>query len=309
MDSFGAKWADKLKASAEAAAEAARAFQGFDDMAAKDDYIHSDSLNVKRQRGHKSSPSKVVQETSKATPSHAESSSFISNLMSSMENGASLTTPTAVASNTARSSRESMPLLRSVQQTIETHDSDEEDDPIWASLRHRSDAASSTSSVSSDTSNQELDGASERKKNKRRFLEDLEQRTSRVNAITGTEPSPVAATAAATAQQQQISSWMSTWGLRSSNTNKPEIASPGLPPLARRPKVVAAAPPVDDDFHIVVSSNVLAVDELKELAAIRSERSLWQLTRQHPREFFVILTLVLGVLAYLFGQWFSVPNQ
>jgi hypothetical protein len=41
---------NKIKASAEAAAVAARSFKGFDDMAAQDEYIHSDTLNVKRER-------------------------------------------------------------------------------------------------------------------------------------------------------------------------------------------------------------------------------------------------------------------
>jgi hypothetical protein len=41
---------NKIKASAEAAAVAARSFKGFDDMADKDEYIHSDHNNVKRER-------------------------------------------------------------------------------------------------------------------------------------------------------------------------------------------------------------------------------------------------------------------
>jgi hypothetical protein len=57
---------NKLKASAEAAAVAARSFKGFDDMAARDEYIHSDTLNtpgVKREPAQSKSSVAVAPRT------------------------------------------------------------------------------------------------------------------------------------------------------------------------------------------------------------------------------------------------------
>ena len=57
---------NKIKASAEAAAVAARSFKGFDDMAAQDIYIHSDTLNTPgSKREPKQSKSSVVAPSSR----------------------------------------------------------------------------------------------------------------------------------------------------------------------------------------------------------------------------------------------------
>lgn len=60
---------NKIKASAEAAAVAARSFKGFDDMAAQDEYIHSDTLNTpfnaKREPSRSSKLSAVAEPSSR----------------------------------------------------------------------------------------------------------------------------------------------------------------------------------------------------------------------------------------------------
>jgi hypothetical protein len=56
---------NKIKASAEAAAIAARSFKGFDDMAAQDVYIHSDTLNTPVNRERARSQSSVVAPSSR----------------------------------------------------------------------------------------------------------------------------------------------------------------------------------------------------------------------------------------------------
>jgi hypothetical protein len=65
---------NKIKASAEAAAVAARSFKGFDDMAAQDEYIHSDTLNTPvNKRESKQSKSPVVTFNSRRTPEEGDS--------------------------------------------------------------------------------------------------------------------------------------------------------------------------------------------------------------------------------------------
>jgi len=68
---FG-RFTDRIKESAEAATAAARTFKGFDDMAAQDDYIHSENLNVKSTS---SKPAKTVQEHTETSQQHDLSSS------------------------------------------------------------------------------------------------------------------------------------------------------------------------------------------------------------------------------------------
>jgi len=406
------RFTNRVKASAAAAASAAREFKGFDDMAANDEYIHSEDLNV-RNRSHDGDRGQSRVESLEENPllHHADdhqhhpgqhgsplspSSPFPQTSQSPMvpypssrqekpktlaETGRSATMPEYCSktpppsTNRAQRQQEKTPLLDIVADTLNNStlkslksnmsdtdtassaalpvsstledDSDEDDDPIFAILKKggtplrrdhdRNEDRSRYSGQRSQMTPMEIEEGGQYKGKASRFMDDLDDRISRPNPPSatasvasldstltdGTENRNIIQEPAKTVTTAAVS-WIRGIANRSQNRNdtsgksqSPKIRSP--PPLARQKRKPAGGMQ-DESFDVVVSSAVLADDELRQLQELKQSSQLattqtnlicrlFGLIRQHPREAFIVLTLILGILAYLYSQAMSTEDN
>ena len=325
----------KLRAKASSAAVAARSFQGFDTMAANDEYIHSDSLNVKRKgpvlkatasplspASQHSVPADAPQEFKQDTPSSSQHS--VRDASFRQQSGNSLL---EASSQPSDHHSPGLPLLSVVQTTLSQHtrshvsassdeeevasllsksfhtgdesDNEEEDDPILNMLRDESMSSSKTSSRP--------------KKNTNRFLEDLENRMARPQ-----ESAPESTQFLPPKETNQDSKPSGLWlsvlrngalqASSKSSTTTPQTVAPWSKPRKQRKQQQPQEEEMEP-FEIVASDAMLGQDELEELAQLKQAertpgitRLLWRLVWEHPRESFILFTLLLGAFSYFYSR-------
>ena len=288
--------AKKLQHHAEQAKMAAKNFN-FDDMAAQDDYIHSDSLNVKR-REHAQS-----QGTSKNRSLWPLSSGVAAQTSSLSEFDR---TP-LIQQSAAQQANAISPLLPVVHDAMQTH-------PLKSDSSCRGDEERLPLHVGSDSESDEDDPImrqitrqrttrqtpEETKRNK--FMDDLDEHISKEN--TGGQLQLAVHARVENEKADRPGSWISGLLGRRKLLNE---AATELAPLARKKKSEDRSDIEEGVDIIVASSNVLRPEELAELRMLKSaspgySESCAILLRQHPRETFICLTLLLCIYAYLRGR-------
>jgi len=167
---------------------------------------------------------------------------------------------------------------------------------------------------------------SERKRNMHRFMDDLEERVARPDEPV-VLPTPISAsspidgdgnahnrgeniTTPASWLWKSLSAAKSNLQQQSNGKNRPETKP--APLLSREKQRKARQQQAPENFDVVVSSSaaVLADDELRQLQELQSSSrsstsiagKLLALSREHPREAFIVLTLVLCVVAYFYSR-------
>jgi hypothetical protein len=298
---FG-QFTSKLKASAASAADAARSFQGLDAMAANDAYIHSESLNV---RGR--SQSNISPADNSALSSHRRTATSASMDNCPRETGESEVSTYSRPSTQSVQSKflphdgQQASLLSVVQETLSHHsrsdrheasdsalgasdedDESEDDDPILSLIR---------SETHSSSSKQSLD---QKSPGTRRFLDDLEKR---ISVPIETLPHQAYKNESASA------GWLSSLRLNTStSTASPLVAAPWS--RSRAPKTQQRED--QEIFEVVTATAMLGSDEMNELAQLKQKSAtnpsvptlVWFLIKEHPRESFIVFTLLLGAFAY-----------
>jgi len=261
---FG-EWTSALKDSAAKAADAARSFKGFDDMAEKDDYIHSDDLNVKKRE---TVVSKVVE---MATTNKRKSEGL------GVQRGESY----LVQKGKEATKAAPVPLLSVVK----------------SALQSENIAEPKTEQDNASVKDTEEEEKRPKRKQATRFLDDLEERTSKENDPTSeestkTEPRPEA---------------KNTWfGWK---PGKVDSRSSPKGPLWVRTKPQKDTPVVPDEEQYAISQStaLLDSDDLNELTQIRDNSGRFRLDQllpwlmeDYPRECLVGLALFLAALMFYY---------
>ena len=299
-------FASKIKTSA---AQAAAKLPTFDDMAAKDDYIHSEEFNIsgqKRPNNKESSTTAATTTRPETKPQSAEieESSSVSS-WSLLDRPvpvvrAALPTPSQTplvrpnsipkpkTSQHDRMETSSQSIVSSLEHEDEegsqtsgsgssdnSYNSDDEydeDDPIMSMIRKPSSKASNKKKEKNMKPKAADDSSS--KKSSRRFLDDLDDRLSTPESRM--EAGVVVGQSETYSPPPPVAN---RWGWVNSMAKEKMGQMLGRPvaaaqsssaPLARKkPEVKAAVAPKEDDFHVASSTAVLADDELAELAKMK----------------------------------------
>jgi len=109
-------------------------------------------------------------------------------------------------------------------------------------------------------------------------------------------------------QESASSAW--GWGTLLKKDNSFQAASAPAPLLARPRREEQKKLDPEENYHKVAASSMLADEDLQQLQAMKASSEelttgrerLCVVVRQHPRESFVVLTLVLGIWVYFFTQ-------
>jgi hypothetical protein len=154
-----------------------------------------------------------------------------------------------------------------------------------------------------------------RTKNPHRFMQDIDERISMPLEIEETQPlvpPPDAVESSVTFRATPWFNWAGKWS--SAPPLKPETIRG---PLSRR-DVESGNQIKEEKFAMVDSSAMLSADELQTLAQLKAASSesgttntsqlLCMLYQVYPRESFVVVTFILAVLAYFYGQFHAAPE-
>lgn len=348
---------EKLKASAAQAALAAQQFEGFDAMAAKDDYIHSEEFNVasnNRQRKEAAQQQQQQQEQYEqqrireqlVDHDHDDTSTLSTHSslkrVPSKSNSSNQAQPAANQKdyNRAHSLQDVVPLKVSVPDrqlslpaqnvdspTSSYHDDDydnasnssEEDDPIMSLIRKQKGAQNKKTKAGSSSPVRKLSESlhlQETPKQKHRFMEDLDSRLAMENEdLQPLMLSPArAASPAAVSTEETPQSWFSNVAAKSldfigqrTTLQQSSLSSSPAPLLARTKQ--RRNHQHDDELAnvaVVSSTAMLGDEEMRELEQMRAQQQqsfslvtlLWNLVKNHPREGFIVFTLLLGSYLY-----------
>lgn len=336
----------KLKDSASKAAEAAKSFKGFDDMAANDDYIHTEGLNVKRK--NRTDALELTANSSSATHEEEEEEKALSLSLSS-RSGVPYSTPPPRQSTPRQSS---VPLLTIVKTALSDHSrnprhghpSDEEDDgeeSLYNNTRtsnnnHFLDMESieNGGEVTDDEDDPILQrmqpqGKRKGRKNVNRFMEDLEQRVSATlrEDESNSQPENVplittSTTSTTKGTDEQPKGWLG-WPLRLRTDNTENVAASAVAPLAKPKRerhnykqATSTAEP--ETFEVVTSTAMLDDADMQELAQLQQRQQqqqstliekIWMFYQAHPRECFIGFTLLLGAMAYFHSRRETVEDD
>jgi hypothetical protein len=158
-----------------------------------------------------------------------------------------------------------------------------------------------------------------KKKKPTRFMDDLDQRLmgttdDRMEAGMGQQPHS-AATPTATKNINPFGNWvknLATSPQLNRLLRRPEptagSSSKAPAPLARQRPNNEPAKPSADNFHVAVSSSVLADDELAKLAKLKQSSTHGRLSmlldsfRENRRFLFILFTLILSALVYFYSR-------
>ena len=290
----------KLKTSASKAADAARNFKGFDDMAANDEYIHTDGLNVKRKNNASSSVELTVSTGAEGV----------------QKVNVSLTEPDAL--------RRPRPPQQSLK-TRHSHQSDGEGQELELGSRHSEEDLHMTDDEDDPILNRMRTTGKQRrgkKKNTNRFMEDLEQRIStprdeEEGQSDGGDPenSPLLSPEQSPPPPR---GWMAVWPLRSRTSNTPDQPQhkPIAPLAKQKSKRILTNPQEEgesqEQFEVKASTGVLDAADMRELEQLRQPSALaraWNFYQDHPRECFIGFTLLLGAFAYFHSRRETVEDD
>lgn len=302
-------FARSLKKSAALAAEAAQKLD-FDQMAAKDEYIHTDEVPDQRRKFPKTESAPMDDTSTLST--HSSLLDRTRNMP--MPFPADSATSTATRSGT----RNLVPLKVDVPDRLprvrqDSLSSEDEDDPILSLIRKDNNPNKNVDSVGLQSTRNNTNTAKEIQKH--RFFEDLENRIAQpekelpddipsetTKAKNTGSPQPEASTA------PNLPPWLSA-AASALRFKRPKDSSATIPsrPAFFRQKV--EPPKEEDDFAnvaVVSGAAVLGDAELEELAAFGKSQNyltvLVEVVKHHPREIFILFTLCLGAFVYLFSK-------
>lgn len=239
----------QLQLQAEKASAVARNFKGFDEMAAQDAYIHSDSLNVKNKMHDQVKQQKpILQSVSPWTELTTHTTSRrAASLQSSCDGRPAEVTPQSVSyrdnqhGGTTNNRRASYTVSQpaDIEHSLSSDDESDEDDPILQQVmtKQRNSAKRTTQS--------------------HRFMDELDDRIAKENialALPVVVRDPVET-------QSQLTSWLSDMLDRKQASNSKRHSE--MAPLSRKKLSQSANGRVDainslgGDYNVLVSSSIL----------------------------------------------------
>ena len=320
-------WTNRFKE-----ATGALPFKGLDEMAAEDDYVHSEGLNVKRQDDN---------EVELEMPHNSVTDFAVRDQQSSCSNSEQQRPlHTALEESHEQNSWASIPgghlgFSSSFAPSSNKENNDEMNAEYDSSInsfdRQESIGNRSTGVLEMEVSESAADPVERpftRSKQKHRFMEDLDNRLSRAN-ISG--KSTVTATLSSNSissnknddniSNRGAGSWLLGLGRAASRDstlpddnedNEQSNPNASVPPLSRQ-RISPKAPGKSDPSHhysVVTSKGMLDADELLALEQIRhlneTQQSdtaffrLKEMVQGHPRESFIVFTLFLSIAVYFF---------
>ena len=292
---------ERFKSHAKTLAEAAKQFQSFDDMAAQDEYIHSDSLNVKNKTN---TPASSVTPTRRTTELLDSLISPIS--MPAPQESAHVEPHLRSSGGTRANSYDSSSAGRNDQQ--ERHEEEESDhDPVLDTIQPKPSLKKKSSDI--------MPPPSEERKNTNRFMDDLNDRLAKPNVDV---EQGLAQTATADTSANAIEN-DNRWGWRigAATSQMKELMGrshsstdyvPFRSPLSRTTNSISEPSLKDEDYNVVESSAILGADDQAELDRIRLATQsdpvtlLLNIVKQHPQFAFILFTLVLGSAMYFYSR-------
>ena len=304
-------WANRIK-------NVAQQTINFDEMAARDDYIHHDSLNVtpsRRASDHVNHSSKQKEATITRTGTAPRESANMTPNSSALQQE-----PYPVSVTTKQAA--STPLLSVVQTTLasssvatasqskksngalflDSDDEDDEDDPILKAMQPKS------------TQNSRKDVDPKKPVQQRlHYLEMEEEEDEERGSIHSSEfMSSLSARVGennGAPHESSIRGWL--FGRESRATAK--NATERIGPLSRPRYKGTEQKPEEEYYETRASSGILADDELRALNQLketgRSRNTVYgmfcYLIEQHRRESFILFTLIISLVVYFLSKTFS----
>jgi hypothetical protein len=299
-------FAEQFKTRALALTEAAKKFQNFDDMAAEDEYVHSDSLNVKKRSttdtSRKARTSDVLNSIviNKQPPSR-RTSDILDSLITLDESKE----PRQRTSSDSDSER-----LNTTTRSNDSSVNGREDNGNNLARSKKEDSRLEKKTSDLVSSSQESGSA---RKSANRFMDDLESRLSKpIIDVESGLPEPVDASKSdndnrwgwiKNAAKIRVNEYMG-------QTAADEERVPFRSPLSRTASKVLEPTKKDEEFEVgvVESSSVLQAEEQAELDRLRDGAQgdpltlMLNIVKQHPQFAFIAFTLSLGSAVYFYSR-------
>jgi hypothetical protein len=334
-------FAEKLKASATQAAMVAQnlAMTGFDEMAATDAYVQSEGFNVAVARsdprvGVSTSFQNQLDLHDDTSTLSTHSSAWFREAARNQRGGPpplprsssyplphdvvplKVSVPERQSSMPNGKQEDSNSVLSSDNEHGESSDEDD-DDPIMSMIRkkHVSQQAQLADGDDDDESSfsERHLPTDQRRKKTHRFMEDLESRMAMPEeqfppvSFSGTSTASI--TSSGTGDGPMLVSWLSAVVGRNARQKNAATTAP----LARNKRRLPQQHQSDNDglgdVEVVSSTAMLGDAEMLELAQFRQQstkcgslRVTIEILQRHPRELFIIFTLLLGSFAYFYSS-------
>ena len=326
----------QVRASALKAAEAAMSVSSLDQMAAADDYIHSEGLKVSTNKKKKTATASQqlnelipVHHSTEEQVQHAQLQPFPAKppikSQSSLHDAYS-------AKDKHRRPTETKKYVEEYEEEKEDESDDEDGDDMIMSMIRRTKATAEPrpkktilKQVPPNPGPVQVEQIPS-KKNPNRFMSDLDDRLSKVADARPDVTIPKQQTSSAPPTERN--SWnlfhsaVATSSMGQYLSQKLTIpigaTDEERKPMKKRPLVSrrdhgTGKDDHDDEedlIHVVVSSSVLGADEAAELERMRlaTQQStgpcamVWQTIRQNPHHAFIVFTLLLGSAAYFYSR-------
>jgi hypothetical protein len=302
-------FAARFKTQALALTEAAKKFQSFDEMAAEDEYIHSDSLNVKKQS------TSTTDTATKARTSDVLNSIILEKQPPSRRTSDTLNSLITLDESAEPHRRPSSDSGR-LSPTSRSNDSSvhgREDDGNNSVRSEKEDRPLKKKTSDLVSSSQESRPA---RKSANRFMDDLDSRLSKpiidVDVESGLPHQPVE-----TSKSDNDNRWgwikdaakSRVHEFMGQTTAADEERVPFRSPLSRTAsKVEPAKKEVEFHVGVVDSTSVLQAEEQAELDRLRLGAQgdpltlMLNVVKQHPQFAFIAFTLVLGSAVYFYSR-------
>lgn len=305
-------------------------FKGLDEMAAEDDYVHSESLNVKRSTTTSPTNQNFVNEENCVT---------LSNDMESQRLPLHASSDVGLDHHKHRITRH-----HSLPVTIDDMLNQDEDDPVHSAMwmektKNRMEGPNEMVSGSmgvlemeeSDSyENMDSNASSSSGKSKHRFMEDLDTRLSKTNVPSRSSSVKVMiSTTTNTTPHENGGSrnWLFSLVGEAKDRSIPEsngktttnptttTTTSALPPLSRARIKATKSSSTDErkeqSYTVVTSTNMLDADDLMALEQMKqlnekqsySENivhTIKEMIQTHPREAFIVFTLVVATIVYFY---------
>ena len=317
----------KVRASALKAAEAAMSVSSLDQMAADDEYIHSEGLKVSKSKDKKTAT--ASQQLNELLPLPSTEQVQHAQQLQPFPAKPPITSQSSLHVADAVRDRQRRPTQPKKYDDDEGSD-DDDDDLIMSMIRRTPATVEPRPNKTKLKQGPPNPGPVHvehipRKKNPNRFMSDLDDRLSKVEEARPEATIPKQQTSSAPSAEQKNS-----WNLLQSAVTTSSIGQFLSQKLAvpiaatdeerkrmKGPLVSRRDHGADKDDHeeedpflVVVSSSVLGADEAAELERMRlaTQQStgpcamVWQTIRQNPHHAFIVFTLLLGSAAYFYSR-------
>lgn len=329
-----------LRSQATSLVTAAKSFQGFDNMAAKDEYIHTEGLNVKTKKSkckqpngelpssttaamsfmhpfqqpqshqtppltassHHSSSRRESVSASVSSSQHSNSQHLLSVVQSTLSAPASGNVSLSEMSNTTEAKKQQQ------QHSFSFHDNDDddddwEDDPILARIKQQHQGTTATET------------AALLLKDKNRFMNDLDDRLSKeivqVQQQQHDEEAAIATAEAPPPPQRLLAGLWNGLKNTSANANATPKPTTATAPLSRpKKKRQQQQNEVEESFEIQTSAAVFDSHDMAEWNALQNQNSKLQkvyqfVVKDHPRECILVFSMILMLWVYFHGGAWS----